>query len=117
MQALELELKPLPEHLKYIYLVEKEIFPIIIAKDLTSAYEEKLIGVLRDHKTTIGWTLANIKDISPSMCMHMILLEEGSKPTREAQRYLNPPMMEVMKKKILKLLSVGVIYLSLTVNG
>ena len=44
------------------------------------------------------------------MCMHRILLEEGSKPTREAQRRLNPPMMEVVKKEILKLLDVGVIY-------
>ena len=42
--------------------------------------------------------------------MRRILLEEGSKPTREAQRRLNPPMMEVVKKEILKLLDVGVIY-------
>ena len=42
--------------------------------------------------------------------MHRILLEEGSKPTREAQRKLNPPMMEVVKKEILKLLDVGVSY-------
>ena len=42
--------------------------------------------------------------------MHQILLQEGSKPTREAQRRLNPPMMEVVKKDILKLLDVGVIY-------
>ena len=44
------------------------------------------------------------------MCMHQILLEEGSKPTREEQRRLNPPVMEVVKKEILKLLDVGVIY-------
>ena len=66
--------------------------------------------MLREHKTTIGWTIADIKGISPSMCMHRILLEEGSKPTKEAQRRLNPPMTEVVKKKILKLLDVGVIY-------
>ena len=42
--------------------------------------------------------------------MHRILLEEGSKPTRETQRRLNPPMMEVVKEEILKLLDVGVIY-------
>ncbi|KAH9752794.1 hypothetical protein KPL71_014847 [Citrus sinensis] len=56
-------------------------------------------GVLRDHKTAIGWTIADIKGISPSMCMHRILLEEGSKPTRDAQRRLNPPMMEVVVPK------------------
>ena len=42
--------------------------------------------------------------------MHRILLEEGSKPTRESQRRLNPPMMKVVKKEIPKLLDVGVIY-------
>ena len=44
------------------------------------------------------------------MCMHHILLEEWSKPTRDAQHCLNPPMIEVVKNKILKLLNVGIIY-------
>ncbi|XP_062028336.1 uncharacterized protein LOC133744212 [Rosa rugosa] len=35
---------------------------------------------------------------------------EGAKPTREAQRRLNPPMMEVVKKEVIKLLDCGVIY-------
>ena len=39
--------------------------------------------------------------------MHRILLEDGAKPTREA---FNHPMMDVVKKKILKLLEVGVIF-------
>ena len=110
VQAPTLELKPLPEHLQYIYLGENETLPVIIAKTLTPVQQEKLIRVLRDHKTAIGWTIADIKGISPSMCMHRILLEEGSKPTRDAQRRLNPPMMEVVKKEILKLLNVGIIY-------
>ena len=42
--------------------------------------------------------------------MYRILLEEDAKPTREAQRRFNPPMMEVVKKEIIKLLDVGVIY-------
>ena len=42
--------------------------------------------------------------------MHRILLKDGAKPTRETQRWLNPPMMDVVKKEILKLLEVGVIY-------
>ncbi|XP_052299705.1 uncharacterized protein LOC107175370 [Citrus sinensis] len=110
MQAPTLELKPLPEHLQYIYLGENETLPVIITKTLTPVQQEKLIRVLRDHKTAIGWTIADIKGISPSMCIHRILLEEGSKPTRDAQHRLNPPMMEVVKKETLKLLNVGIIY-------
>ena len=58
----------------------------------------------------IGWTIANIKGISSSTCMHCILLEEGARPSCQLQRRLNPPMMDVVKKEILKLLEVGVIY-------
>ncbi|KAL5573536.1 hypothetical protein UlMin_023133 [Ulmus minor] len=110
MQAPTLELKALPNHLKYIYLGEEETLPVIVARNLSSVQEDKLIRVLRDHKTAIGWTIADIKGISSSMCMHRILLEEDAKPTREAQRRLNPPMMEVVKKEIIKLLDVGIIY-------
>ena len=42
--------------------------------------------------------------------MHKIHLEEDSKPSREAQRRLNPIMQEVVKNEILKLLKVGIIY-------
>jgi len=69
------------------------------------------VKLLCDHKTTIGWTLADIKGISSSMCMHHILLEDNVKPTRKMQKRLNLPMMEVMKTKILKLLDAKVIYL------
>ncbi|WP_171951667.1 hypothetical protein, partial [Proteus mirabilis] len=59
VQAPELEWKPLPEHLKYVYLGEKETLPVIIAKHLTQTQEEKLVEVLRIHKTAIGWTIAD----------------------------------------------------------
>ncbi|CAN6583472.1 unnamed protein product [Malus baccata var. baccata] len=104
------ELKPLPDHLKYVFLGDDETLPVIVSSSLTALEEEKLIRVLKEHKTTIGWTLADIKGISPTTCMHRILLEEVAKPTREAQRRLNHPMMEVVKKEIIKLLDCGVIY-------
>ncbi|CAN6687516.1 unnamed protein product [Malus baccata var. baccata] len=109
-QAPVLELKPLPDHLKYVFLGDNETLPVIVSSSLTAIEEEKLIRVLKEHKTAIGWTLADIRGISPTTCMHRILLEEGAKPTREAQRHLNPPMMEVVKNEIIKLLDCGVIY-------
>ena len=42
--------------------------------------------------------------------MHASYLKEGAKPSCQPQRRLNPPMMDVVKKEILKLLEVGVIY-------
>ncbi|CAN6544188.1 unnamed protein product [Malus baccata var. baccata] len=110
IQAPILELKPLPSHLKYIFLGENETLPAIISSSLTAQEGEKLVHVLKEFKSALGWTLADIKGISPTTCMHHIFLEEGAKPTREAQRRLNPPMMEVVKKEIIKLLDCGVIY-------
>ncbi|CAN6544184.1 unnamed protein product [Malus baccata var. baccata] len=110
IQAPILELKPLPSHLKYIFLGENETLPAIISSSLTAQEEEKLLRVLKEFKSALGWTLADIKGISPTTCMHHIFLEEGAKPTREAQRRLNPPMMEVVKNEIIKLLDCGVIY-------
>ncbi|CAN6707288.1 unnamed protein product [Malus baccata var. baccata] len=110
IQPPSLELKPLPSHLKYVFLREQETLPVIISSSLIAQEEDKLLRVLREYKTAIGWTLADIKGISPTTCMHRILLEEGAKPSREAQRRLNQPMMDVVKKEIIKLLDCGVIY-------
>ncbi|CAN6567841.1 unnamed protein product [Malus baccata var. baccata] len=110
IQPLSLELKPLPSHLKYVFLGEQETLPVIISSSLTGQEEDKLVRVLREYRTAIGWTLADIKGISPTTCMHRILLEEGAKPSRKAHRRLNPPMMDVVKNEIIKLLDCGVIY-------
>lgn len=37
-------------------------------------------------------------------------MEKNCRPVREAQRRLNPPMMEVIKKEIVKLLDARIIY-------
>ncbi|CAL2256441.1 unnamed protein product [Prunus armeniaca] len=42
--------------------------------------------------------------------MHRIYLEADSKPSREAQRRLNPNKKEVVRAEVLKLLDVGIIY-------
>ncbi|KAM2351963.1 hypothetical protein ACFXTH_006708 [Malus domestica] len=105
-----LELKPLPSHLKCVFLGEQETLPIINSFSLTAQEKDKLVRMFREYKAVIGWTLADIKGISPTTCMHRILLEEGAKPFREAQHRLNPPMMDVVKKEIIKLLDCGVIY-------
>ena len=106
----QLEQKPLPSHLRYAYLGESSTLPVIISAYLTAVEEEKLLRVLRDHKNAIGWSLADLKGIRPSMCMHWILLEDGHKPSEEAKRRLNPTMKEVVRKVVLKWLDAGVIY-------
>lgn len=81
VQAPKLKLKKLPSHLKYAYLGENETLPVIISSKVTPMEEEKLIKVLKDYKATISWTIADIKKLSLSTCMHHILLKEDNKPT------------------------------------
>ena len=106
----KIELKPLPSHLKYAFLGVEETFLKIISSSLELDQENKLLEILRTHKTALGWTIADIKRISPLICTHRIHLEEDVKPSRQPQRRLNPIMKEVVKKEVLKLLDVGVIY-------
>ncbi|CAM8965888.1 unnamed protein product [Rhodiola kirilowii] len=99
MQAPKIELKPLPGHPKYAFLGDNNTLPVIIKSGLEAGQEHSLIKVLRQHKLAIGWTLADLRGVSPAVCMHRILLEDGAKPTREPQRRLNPIMMEIVQKK------------------
>ncbi|CAM8899708.1 unnamed protein product [Rhodiola kirilowii] len=86
IQAPRIELKPLPGHLKYAFLGENNTLPVIIKSGLETDQERRLIKVLRQYKLAIGWTLADLRGVSPAVCMHRILLEDGAKPSREPQR-------------------------------
>ncbi|CAN6440536.1 unnamed protein product [Victoria cruziana] len=104
-----MELKPLPHTLKYAYLGNNDSLPIIISSVLSFEEEGRLLAILRDHKKAIGWQVSDLRGISPTFCMHRIHLEEGSKPSREFQRKLNPALKEVVKKEIIKWLDAGII--------
>ena len=66
LQAPIPDLKPLPSHLKYVFLGDEGTLPVIISSKPSALQEEKLVQVLKEHKTAIGWTIADIKGISPS---------------------------------------------------
>ncbi|CAM9000092.1 unnamed protein product [Rhodiola kirilowii] len=85
MQAPKIELKPLPGHLKYAFRGDNDTLPVIIKSGLEVGQEQSLIKVLKQHKLAIGWTLADLRGVSPAVCMHRILLEDGAKPSREPQ--------------------------------
>ena len=65
---------------------------------------------LKKHRAAIGYTLDDLKGISPTLCQHKINLEKDAKPVIDHQRRLNPKMKEVVRKEILKLLEAGIIY-------
>ncbi|CAJ2669753.1 unnamed protein product [Trifolium pratense] len=104
------ELKELPSHLKYVFLGEDSSQPAIISSELSSLEAEKLVRVLRENKEAMGWSIEDLKGISPGFCMHKIKMEDEYKPVVQPQRRLNPTMKEVVKKEVLKLLKAGMIY-------
>ncbi|KAH9803520.1 hypothetical protein KPL71_001801 [Citrus sinensis] len=106
----KLELKALPDTLEYAFLGESDTLPVIISSSLDLEQKGKLLGILKEHKEAIGWTIADIKGINPVDCMHRIHLEENAKPIREMQRRLNPNMKEVVRAEVIKLLDAGIIY-------
>ncbi|XP_012487845.1 uncharacterized protein LOC105801055 [Gossypium raimondii] len=79
----KLELKELPENLKYIYLGENQTLPLIVSNALTESQESKLLRVLKEHREAFGWTLADIKGLSMTLCTHKIALEPDSVPKRD----------------------------------
>ena len=94
------ELKQLPDPLKYAYLDEKK-YPVIISANLSEHEEERLLKVLRKHRAAIGYTLDDLKGISPTLCQHKINMVPDAKPVVDHQRRLNTKMKEVVRTEIL----------------
>ncbi|GJV98864.1 hypothetical protein Tco_1554116 [Tanacetum coccineum] len=106
----DLELKPLPDNLEYVFLEEPSFLLVIISSQFSKQNKSKLISVLKRHKQAFAWKTTDILGICPSFCKHKIQLLDDKKPIVQKQRILNPNMQEVVKKEIVKLLDTGIIY-------
>ncbi|GKD92057.1 hypothetical protein Tco_1371894 [Tanacetum coccineum] len=56
---MDLELKPIPDHLKYAFLEEPSFLPVIVSSQLSEQNKNKLISFLKRHKQ--AYPSANIK--------------------------------------------------------
>ncbi|GJY01423.1 reverse transcriptase domain-containing protein [Tanacetum coccineum] len=81
----EVELKDLPPHLEYTFLVDHNKLHVIIAKDLSDDEKTALIKVLKSRKQAIAWKLSDIKGINPEFCSHKILMEDDYEPSVQHQ--------------------------------
>ncbi|KAG8649385.1 hypothetical protein MANES_08G082266v8, partial [Manihot esculenta] len=106
----KLKLKPLSSHLRYAFLGESSTHSVIISNHLGVEEEIKMLKVLNMHKKALGWSIDDIKSITPSLCMHKILIEDDCRPFIEHQRRLNPNMKEIVRAKVIKLLDASIIY-------
>ena len=83
---------------------------MIVNDELDTEQVNLLVIELKKYRKAIGYSLDDIKGISPTLCTHRIHLENESYSSIEPQRRLNPNLKEVVKKEILKLLDASVIY-------
>jgi hypothetical protein len=105
-----IELKHLPPGLRYIFLHNNRNNPVIISDKLSKYETQQLVTVLQKHRSAIGYSLEDLKGISPALCTHCIPIDPNFTPSREPQRRLNNAMREVVKKEVLKLYQAGIIY-------
>jgi hypothetical protein len=83
---------------------------VIISDKLSNDETQRLVATLEKYRSVIGYSLKDLRGISPSLCTHRIPMEQEHQPIHELQRRMNNVMREVVKKEVLKLLKVGVIY-------
>jgi uncharacterized protein YejL (UPF0352 family) len=83
---------------------------MIISDKLFQQESLRLLTVLEKHRSASGYSLQDLKRISPTLCTHCIPTNPNSIPSREPQRMLNNAIREVVKKEVLKLLHAGIIY-------
>ncbi|GJT38571.1 reverse transcriptase domain-containing protein [Tanacetum coccineum] len=84
----DLELKPLPDNLEYVFLEEPSFLPVIISSQLSKEKKSKLISVLKKHKQAFAWKTTDIPGICPSFCKHKIQLLDDKKPVVQKQRMI-----------------------------
>jgi len=103
-------LKPLPLGLKYAFLNNDRESPVIISDKLSKDETLWFLTILEKHRSAFGYSLEDIKGISPALCTHCIPIDPAHSPSRGPQRRLNNTMREVVKKEVLKLLHARIIY-------
>jgi len=78
LKAPKVDLKPLPKGLRYAFLGPNDTYLVIINNGLSDEQVHQLLKELRKYMKEIGYSLADIKGISPSLCTHTIHLENES---------------------------------------
>jgi hypothetical protein len=80
-----IELKQLPLGLQYVFLnVDRENLVIISGK-LSNDETRRLVATREKYWLVIGYSLLDLKGISPSLCTHYIPMEQDHKPVCEHQ--------------------------------
>nr|GEU66815.1 reverse transcriptase domain-containing protein [Tanacetum cinerariifolium] len=64
--SVDLELKPLPDNMEYVFLEEPSFLAVIISSQLFEENKNKLVSILKRHKQAFAWKTKDIPGICPS---------------------------------------------------
>jgi hypothetical protein len=103
-QVPEVDLKPLPKVLKYEFLGPDKTYSVITIDELSPEENGKLLNLLKKHRKVIGYSINDLKGLTPAFCTHCIPMEDQCKTIVDHQRRLTHAMREVVKKEVIKLL-------------
>ncbi|XP_048623676.1 uncharacterized protein LOC125592509 [Brassica napus] len=70
LKAPKVELKPLLHGVRYAFFGPNETYPVIVSSELNEDELSKLLNELKKYRKAIGYSLDEIKGLSPSLCMH-----------------------------------------------
>jgi hypothetical protein len=87
-QVPEVDLKRLPKGLKYEFLGPDKTYSVIVSDELSPEENEKLLSLLKKHRKVIGYSINDLKGLSPDFCTHRIPMEDQCKPVVDHQRRL-----------------------------
>jgi hypothetical protein len=65
-QVPEVDLKPLSKGLKYEFLGPDKTYPVIMSDELSPEENEKLLILLKKHRKVIGYSINDLKGLSPA---------------------------------------------------
>jgi hypothetical protein len=91
-QMPEVDLKPLHKGLKYEFLSPDKTYPVIVSDELSHKENEKLLNLLKMHRKVIGYSINDLKGLSPPFCTHYMPMEDQCKLVVDHQRRLTHAM-------------------------
>ncbi|XP_012448846.1 uncharacterized protein LOC105772045 [Gossypium raimondii] len=62
-KAPPLEFKPLPTHIKYVFIGDNNTFPVIVSATMDANQEEKLVHILQQHKQDVACSITDIQEL------------------------------------------------------
>nr|GEW16138.1 DNA-directed DNA polymerase [Tanacetum cinerariifolium] len=89
---IDLNMKPLHNHLEYAFLEKDFLLPVIISALLEADEKKRLVFLFKNHKEVFAWKTFNIQGIIPSFYKHKINFEDDDKPViqRHHSHWVSP---------------------------